>query len=239
MYTQWLQCPMSVCFDKIKRVKIEEPPNPVFVKGNLAHKVAEIHIGSRAKTLPPLIGQAPSPVRGEKPIKIDLAPVKAVVAGLRKLKAKVELEWAFDKNWLPVAWKDWDRARVRMKIDACADTIKPPAVDIVDWKTGKVHDEHRQQRSLYATGGLQLVQLGKLAGGDPKTVLTARHVYLDWPDTGAEERFTMKDLTGLKREWAARTKEMMEDTEFRARTGYHCRWCKFRKSAGGPCPEDM
>ena len=239
VYTSWLKCPLSVCFDKIQRVKIVEPDNPVFIKGNLAHKIAENHIGSRAKTLPPLVGAAQSPDRGAKPIKVDLTPVKPIITVLRKLAAKVELEWAFDRRWLPVSWKDWDNCWLRMKVDVCAETVKPPTVEIVDWKTGKIHDDHKQQRSLYALGGLQLVQLGKLAGGDPKTELTAKHVYLDWPETKAEEHFKTKDLPGLKREWLTRTKQMMEDTEFRARTGYHCRWCKYRKSAGGPCPENM
>ncbi len=239
-YTQWLKCPRSVCFDKIQRVRIEEPPNEIFAKGNYAHKVAELHIGSRAKTPPPLAGEIASPVRGGRPIRVDLTPVRDIVAGLRKLKAKVELEWAFDREWNRVDWRDWDRAWLRMKIDALGEMLKPkPRLDLVDWKTGKVHDEHKQQRSLYALGGLRLVQIGELADGDERTELTARHVYLDWPETKAEERFGMKDLPALKREWEARTKQMLEDTEYQARPGWHCKWCKFRKSAGGPCPEDQ
>ena len=68
--------------------------------------------------------------------------------------------------------------------------------------------------------------------------LTAQHVYLDTGQT-ATEQFQMKDLTPLQREWEARTKQMLSDTRFPTRTGPHCRWCKFRQSAGGPCPEKM
>jgi RecB family exonuclease len=239
VYQQWLKCPLSVCFDKIQRVRIQEPPSSVLAKGNYAHKVSELFVGSRAKTPPPLVGEIASPVKGDGKIKVDLRPVKGLLDRLRKNKAKVELEWAFDRAWNPVAWKDWDRAWLRMKIDAMDERLKPPAVDIIDYKTGRVHDEHKQQRSLYATGGLQLVQIGQLANGSKDAVLTASHVYLDWPDTKADEVFKLKDLPGLKREWLARTKQMLEDEEFRPRTGYHCRYCRFAKSKGGPCPEDM
>jgi hypothetical protein len=101
-----------------------------------------------------------------------------------------------------------------------------------------VYDDHKQQRSLYALGGLQLVKLGRLAEGDKKSKLTAEHVYIDTQQT-ATEQFTMKDLDPLKREWETRTKQMLEDTTYRATPGFHCRWCKYRKSNGGPCPEEQ
>jgi hypothetical protein len=58
-------------------------------------------------------------------------------------------------------------------------------------------------------------------------------------DTGqdAVENFTMKNLPPLKREWAARIKQMMADTVYPTKTGRHCQWCRFAKSKGGPCPE--
>jgi RecB family exonuclease len=159
-----------------------------------------------------------------------------MLVDLRKRKAKAELEWAFDRQWIPVDWRDWDRAWLRIKTDVCADSVKPPTVDIVDWKTGKVHPEHAQQRSLYALGGLQLVQIGKLAGGSKDVKLTAQHVYVDTGQS-ATENYVMKDLAPLKREWMTRIKEMMADTEYRPNPGHACRWCKFSKLKGGPCKE--
>lgn len=220
MYTAYMKCPMSVMFDKIKRIRIVEPPNPHFEKGDRVHKAAEKHIVTAGK-VPALIP--------------ELKLVKERLSVFRKLKAKAELEWAFTKQYLPTSWFG-PEAWLRIKVDVCAES--PALVQITDWKTGKVYDDHKQQRSLYALGGLQLVELGVLAGGDKATKVVAEHLYTD---TGyqATEEFVMKDLKALKKEWALRIKQMMSDTRYPAKTGFHCRYCKYRKSNGGPCPEDQ
>ncbi len=233
-YTQYIKCPFSVCLEKIQRIRVQEPDNPHLVHGNKAHEAADGVITGRVKAPPKIT----TPMPGRPALSSDLKKIGGQLTQLRAAKAKTEQEWAFDRQWNPVDWRDWSRAWVRMKIDAVKEALRPPSVDIIDWKTGKVHDEHKQQRSLYATGGLQLVKLGALAGGDKKVKLTAQHVYLDTGQTATEE-FEMKHLAPLRKEWEARTKEMLEDTAFKVRTGPHCRWCKFRKSAGGPCPEDQ
>lgn len=222
VYSQYLRCPFSVCLDKIMKVRIIEPDNPAFVKGNRVHKSAELYIGRPGRVL-------------KLEPELDKPKLKTLLVSLRKGKARTELEWAFDRQYQPVAWYD-STAWLRMKTDVCKEVMKPPEVDIVDWKTGRQHDDHRQQRSLYALGGLQLVQIGALVGGAKDVKLTARHVYVD---TGqdAVENFTMKNLPPLKREWAARIKQMMADTVYPTKTGRHCQWCRFAKSKGGPCPE--
>ena len=235
VYQQWVRCAWSVCLEKVQRVRVVEPPNPVFIKGNRSHAIAEQFIGGKGRKRPDLVEILPPAVPGGAPIKIDLSKIKEHLVDLRTRKADVEREWAFDRQWNPCDWKDWNRAWLRVKTDVCAHTEAPPHVDIVDWKTGKPHDEHRQQRSLYALGGLQLVQLGLLAGGSKDATLTARHIYMDWPECKATEEFKFKDLPALKREWLARVKPMMEDTTYRANPGYACRYCKFAPANGGPC----
>jgi RecB family exonuclease len=222
VYTQYIKCPYSICLEKIQRIRITEPENPAFVKGNRMHAGADTFIGS--------IGKAP-------PIPAELVPIKDKLVKYRKLKARTEQEWAFDRQWNAVAWNDWDKAWLRIKTDVCADTLEPPTVDIVDWKSGKQYDDHRQQRSLYAMGGLQLVQLGALAGGSKDTTLTAQHVYID-TGQAATETYKMKQLPALKREWMARIEQMMSDTVYTPKPGSACRWCKFGKSKGGPCASE-
>jgi hypothetical protein len=222
VYTSYLKCPLAVFFDKIKRIRIVEPPNPHFIKGDKVHKAAENYIGTEGKA-PPIIS--------------ELKGVTDRLKSFRKLKAMVELEWAFDKTYNKVGWFD-RTAWLRVKTDVCAVSPEPPLIQITDWKTGKVYDDHKQQRSLYALGGLQLVESKLLADGNKDVKLIAEHLYTDTGQTATEE-FCMKDLKPLKKEWAARIKTMMGDTQFRATPGYACRWCKFRKSNGGPCPEDQ
>lgn len=223
VYHTYCECPFKVCLDKIQRVRIIEPPNEHFIKGDRIHKSAEIQIGGR--------GRLPKP-------EPELVTVSDLLRDLRRRKARVELEWAFDRAWNPVSWHA-DTAWLRIKTDACADSTDPPEVDIIDWKTGRVYPDHAQQRSLYALGGLRLVQLGELAGGSKDTQLTARHIYVD---TGlkATEKYAMCSLEPLKREWLARIKKMMTDTRFEATPSQRaCRYCKFNAKAGGPCREGL
>lgn len=224
VYTSYMKCPLQICFEKIKRIRIEEPPNPAFIKGNALHKFAEEYVSGKlpAKTIAP-----------------NLKSVEARLRAFRKMKAMVEQDWAFTKTFLPTQWNNWADCWLRIKVDVCAVTEKPqPLVHITDWKSGKVYDEHKQQRSLYALGGLQLVELGLLAGGAKDVKVVAEHLYTDTTQSATEE-FTMKDLKPLKNEWLSRIKQMMSDTTYRPKTGFHCRYCKFRKSAGGPCPENQ
>jgi len=215
---------MSVRFDKVDRIHIEEPPNPHFVKGDRVHAEADSFITSASKK--------------EPAISKELKGVTVRLQFLRKLKAQVERDWAFTKDYTPTSWFG-DNAWLRVKTDACAvEPIEPPLIHIVDWKTGHVYEEHKQQRSLYALAGLQLASLGQIPGATKDSKLVAAH---DYTDTGftATETFTPKDLKKLKREWAARIRGMMSDTRYPAKTGFHCRYCRFRKSNGGPCPENM
>jgi PD-(D/E)XK nuclease superfamily len=222
VYTQYMKCPLSVCFDKIKKIRIVEPPNQHFEKGDRVHKAAEDYIRGT--------GKAPAVIP-------ELASVKDRLAFFRQARAQVELEWSFTREFQPTSWFGKD-AWLRVKTDVCLDAVEPPLVHITDWKTGKVYDDHRQQRSLYALAGLQLVELGRLAGGSKDVKLTAEHLYTDTTQSATEE-YGMRDLKPLKREWAARIGTMMTDTRYPPKTGFHCRYCKFRKSAGGPCPENQ
>lgn len=220
-YRQYIQCALSIYFEKIARIRIAEPPSPVLDKGNRVHKEAELYVASHTDKKPPRLSD-------------DLKLIKDKLIGFRKLKAVVEGQWAFTVKYVPVDWWSPD-AWLRMKVDVCV--VDPPLIQIVDYKTGRVHEEHKQQRSLYALGGLRLAELGRLPGGKD-AVVRAEHLYTDTGQTAAEE-FPMKKLPALKREWETRVREMMTDTKYRPTPGYHCRWCKFRKSNAGPCKENQ
>lgn len=219
-YTQYTKCPRSVCFDKVMRIRIEEPPNPHFEKGDRVHAAAQSFVSSK--------GRAPK-------VSKELVKFEGRLKELRSLKSNCELEWTFTEQFGYTGWFDKD-AWLRMKVDVCSTS--PLLIQIVDWKTGKVHPEHRQQRSLYALGGLQLVLLNRIEADAGKVRLLASHCYTDTGQTATEE-YLMRDLAGLKREWRTRIKQMMNDTVYPTNPGSHCRWCRFAKSKGGPCPENL
>lgn len=241
VFTQYIKCPFSVCLEKIQKVRIVEPENPFFAKGNKSHSIAEQFISGKGAR-PSLVVELPLLPGQKVPDKVDLTPIKDQLAQLRKrgTEVAVEQEWAFDRAWKPTGWFDKD-AWLRMKTDVCGSTVSPPTVDIVDWKTGKVHlEDHKLQRRLYGMGGLILVQEGVLAGGDKNVKLTAQHVYVDTGQRATEE-FLMKHLAPLKREWLSRIQYMMADTIYPSKPApYTCRWCKFNaKRAGGPCKDGI
>ena len=121
-YTQYLKCPFSICLDKILRVRIQEPENPAFIKGDRVHAAADNYVSGRTSPR----------IKLEK----ELLPVATKLKELRSAKAKTEQEWAFDRKWNPCDWRDWQRAWLRIKTDVCHDTVQPPHVDVIDWKTG-------------------------------------------------------------------------------------------------------
>lgn len=247
VYTQWLKCPFSVCLEKIRRVRIEEPPSSILTYGDATHNVSQLYVIGNSKVT--LASAAKAAVKARKamldkqaydPIMMNevtntMSAQKPLLDRLRKAKAQVELKWTFTKAYALTGWFAGD-AWLRIIVDAMRHQAKPPEVEIIDYKTGKIYDDHKLQRKIYAMGGLQLVQLGQLAGGDKNVKVTASHVYVNGGATGTET-FTMKDLEPLKREWGQRIKQMMSDTEFPVRPGPHCKWCKFAKSKGGPCKE--
>ena len=240
VYCSYIKCPLSVCFEKIQKIRITEPPNPFFAKGDCAHATAEQFV-TGAGRVPSLKITLPPVEPGGSEIKVDLTSVKPLLVQLRKRKDVVtEQEWAFTREWKPTGWFDKD-AWLRMKTDVCGHTLEPPTVDIWDWKTGKIHvEDHQLQRSLYGLGGLLLVKLGVLAGGSKDVKLTAQHVYIDGGAT-ATEVFAMKDLEPLRRGWLARIEYMMKDTQYPAKpSSMNCRFCKFNKNrTGGPCDKGL
>jgi RecB family exonuclease len=260
VYTQYIKCPFSIFLEKIARIKVVEKLNEHTERGGRVHLIAEVNVASskpvtavadlagndRVKAYMAerkLTGKAQAQElkavsEAYKELTKD-ARVVAKLADLRKHKASPEGEIAFDRAYNRVDWRDWSRAWLRVKCDAIKAALKPkPVVEIIDWKTGKQYDDHRQQRSLYGMAGLQLVKLGHLNGGNLATQVIAQHIYTDTGLTATEE-YDMNDLAPLKKEWEARTAGMLKDTKFRAAPGpLACRFCKFGKSKGGPCDKE-
>lgn len=107
VYTQYLKCPFSVCLEKIQRVRIQEPPNPAFEKGDAAHTMAEVFVATTGKE-PLLTKELPGGA------KVSLEGIRSTLVDLRKAQARTELEWAFTRELTPTGWTDRD-CWLRMK----------------------------------------------------------------------------------------------------------------------------
>jgi len=79
--------------------------------------------------------------------------------------------------------------------------------------------------------------------------VTARLWYLDIPDGPNTDgdphpdstanttirEFTRKDFEKSRKKWEKNVQPMFKDTRFAPRPNEKCKWCNFRKAAGGPC----
>lgn len=211
-YADYDQCPFKCKCKHIDRLR--EPDNEHTDRGTLWHKLGEQFVLGQLKLFP----------------KEFHKNFKERFMHLRKVKALVEQEWAFDNQFNVVKWFAKD-AWLRIKMDAHhivgAISKKTGSIlNTIDYKTGKQHPEHAQQRSLYALGGFYMYP-------DVSNV-HVEHWYLDSGEVGQDD-FKRTQLKSLETQWEQRTRAMLSDKRFAPRPGSYCRWCHFRKDNGGPC----
>lgn len=218
-YSDYKKCPALAKYKHVN--KIREPEGAASAHGNDVHRMSQQFAEGQLKKLPR-----------------ELAGFKAGFEILRKVNALCEQEWAFNRDWKKVDWFARD-AWLRVKMDAHylqseTRTVKKQKVNedvvvAIDVKSGRVYDDHEQQRSLYALGSLLVYPSA--------TRVIVKHWYLDQApgQNEAISEFPADQLPILKREWLARFNPMLNDTRFAPKPGNHCRFCFFRKSNGGPC----
>lgn len=212
----YFECPAKAKYKFID--KLPEPPSPHLDRGIAIHKAAEDFVTSRNKKLH-------ADLKGKN--------IKALITQLQaeyKLKkVRVELELAFDAAWKLV---DWFSKEVvcRFKVDVFR-LVKPGVANAIDWKTGKLKDEHAkydQQLNGYAvailSAGLASKVTAQLAFTDADAIVESPSGTL-----------TEKDLVKAQKAWDKKAKPMLTDTKFAPRPGDHCRYCPYSTNKGGPC----
>lgn len=207
-YKEYCQCPYKA---KLKRIdKLREPGSPAMDRGTAIHQIAEDFVMGRRATL----------AEGAHALHIFQRQFNM----LREAQAKCELEWGFTRTWEPCAFNA-PNVWLRVKTDALYHD-SPESMTIVDHKTGRIYDDHRDQLHLYATVGFIL---------HPNVqVITAQDWYLD-QDAVTEEVFAREDAQAMIDTWEERVRPMLRDTIFPVKSGPLCRYCHFRKANGGPC----
>jgi hypothetical protein len=152
------------------------------------------------------------------------------IDSLRVQNGMPEKQIAFRKDWTQCEWyaQDvWARFVFDVVVEPTPDNDW--TVKVVDWKSGKKYDTHSMDARLYALAALKMYP-------DAKRASVSFH-YVDRPPTGdsvgyACERGVMPDLEAYSETF---NHDFLNDTLYPARTGFHCRWCHFRKSNNGPC----
>jgi CRISPR/Cas system-associated exonuclease Cas4 (RecB family) len=204
--SDWEQCPRRA---KLKHLdKIQEPSNPAMERGSQIHKLAEDFVAGRIKKLP-----------------VELIDFEKKLKQLKKRGAVPEQQWAFTKDWAATSWFGLD-AYCRMICDVIM-VESNGVVTVIDYKTGKVRDEHREQLSLYALGAFIMNPIYDR--------VQVSLYYVDQKTMTKPVEFTRDQFEALKKEWTDRAAPMLIDKQFVARPGHYCRWCYFNNSNTGHC----
>jgi len=146
---------------------------------------------------------------------------------LRMVRSKsplVEGKMAFSRGFeTMVDWKSGD-AWFRMVLDAAYP--EGAAVIIPEWKSGKMYDDHTEQRKLYAIGGLAQWPDKESA------MVTTYYTDLGRKVTAQVDRGQRILLVG---QFTERVERMENEKHFAPRPGNYCRWCGYSRYQGGPC----
>lgn len=196
------QCPRKAKLQFIDRLKTAS--SPALENGLLFHKECERYLKGRVKTVPPL-----------------LKTFEKELMDLREKKCESEVEMCFTDQWLSTGWFDHN-AWVRIKIDALLR--EKSTLRMIDFKTGRVREDHVDQLSLYALAGFMM---------EPKvTSITGELLYFD---NGHVEKVTFKrkDMDELRASWEESTVAMLSDEDFAPLANRWCSFCDFSKNATG------
>ena len=222
---EWERCPLSAKFKFLDKIPV--PPNPAMERGKKIHDACEKFVKGELFELPEeleLYGPEFEELR---------KTFRAENRGVGKPRTIwVEDMWGYDENWAPVAWNDWKRCKLRIKVDL-SRLLSETHLLIVDHKSGNFRpnnlQEYLDQMQLYGVGGF--IKFPKV------TRISTRLVYLDhgitYPENDGAIEYTRDMLPELREQEDQRILPMMRDREFKPHPGNHCRWCPFKKGAGG------
>jgi hypothetical protein len=152
---------------------------------------------------------------------VHMQPFRHVIEKVRSEDPFVEMQVGFDRDW---KWADFQNGWGRGVIDSAY--INGDEVHVQEWKTGRIYDEHEQQRRLYLLAAC--VQW-------PAARLYEIQTY--YFDQGVKKRMSLlkSDMPPLRKNFTHRVTVMEKDDIMAPRPGMHCRWCPYSKTKGGPC----
>jgi len=204
------QCPRQFRHKYIDKLPQPEP-GPALARGLDIHEKAEKFVTGVIKKLPK-----------------ELEAYSDEFKSLKKMGGTKEIDCSFTKDFQPTAWNAWDNVWCISKLDSTCK-IEDDEACIIDYKTGKVYDTHKDQSDVYALAGF--------IHWPHVDYITGEFWYLDQPNEEPgiwvyERKQHFKQLQNL---FARRVAAMSKDTKFNIKPSYKCKWCDFNISKGGPC----
>lgn len=217
-YADYKQCPLKFKLKHIDRIRGTGPSAPALVRGSEIHLEGELWLKGGGK------GRVPS----------TYTHFKDEMKQLAKLSPIVEQQWGFTKDWKPATGSGRDPngwfakdTFLRIVCDV-AVVYDDHTADVIDFKTGRKYDTNEEQVELFSTGI-------KMRYPETTTV-TTRLWYLDQPnDNEVIREYSAKDIENIKKDWDRKIQPMFNDRKFPPKPNDKCKWCDYRKDAGGPC----
>ncbi len=213
--TQWsysrfkdhAQCPASAKYKYIDKVPQGEKA-PAMVRGDTIHKEAEAYLKRLKPRLP-----------------VSLKLFSKEFSQIRTAKALAEGEWAMTVQWAPTEWFGHN-VWCRVKLDAHYQIAADKLTRVIDFKTGKIYSDNKDQMELYAIAGFSHYP-GSQA-------VSTELWYLDQGEE-VKETYERKQLAALQKKWKEKVIPLLTEKRFAPRPGDYCSRCPFSKRKGGPC----
>jgi len=198
-------CPAKYKYRYIERHSVPKIPSPAMERGTEIHSLFEASLTDAEAELPPPFDYY-----------TDFLEV------LRNHGTKPEQTIILESDWTPAP--PWNEGWVKAILDA--GLVKGTEARNYDWKTGKIYDEHQDQRELYS--------LMQFCANPEVLVVVGMHVYVDKKENRSTI-FQRSQVPDLKAKWEERARMMNEDEIFPTNPSFSCRFCDFSKYSGGPC----
>lgn len=167
---------------------------------------------------------------------------RSELAHLLAVGAIPERDWTFDR-FGQVVEDGTAEAWVRLKLDYHYVDEGALELEVGDFKTGKVYDDHPDQVELYGTVGLLYYNTLRLrARRKPLVGVRGALWYGDKnllarvdPGTGRPLYWTAAQAFENMKQWHKRVKPMFVDREFQPTPNKYCYNCHLSRKRGGDC----
>lgn len=213
---QYEACPLSAKYKYVDKVPEPGPKGAALVRGEELHGHLEHFIKGWREDLDPKVAKM-SKVATE------------LREGFKRGEVHVEIELAITREWKVTKWVAPDTWG-RFKLDVIVKSGNKGRV--IDWKTGKYKPDgdYADQLNAYSTAALSVTpELEEMSS----CLIFVDHT--DVPVERPEGSVVRSKLAEQQEYWSDRVARMERDSVFAPRPGFACRWCPYRKSAGGPC----
>ena len=195
-------------YNKIK--KIPEVYGPAAERGSSIHREVELYMNGQSINYPPSLIDRPFWYDHFNELK-------------KEPSLATELEWAFDRQWNPVAYRGDPRVWLRLAIDLAIHSTDGRSAKYIDIKTGKYANneiKHTQQLQLYA-----------LAGFKKHPTLETIDMALWYVDHDRIKSQTMQraEVRVLEETFLQRSNRVLTDVTFTARPArFNCTYCSYK-----------